>query len=55
MKLRHMFHSVCVQASKFMWIYFNTCRLVSLVSDESSSRELISEAIITLGSFAHGE
>ena len=29
-------------------------RLVSLVSDGNSSRELISEAVITLGSFAHG-
>ena len=30
-------------------------RLVSLMSDDSSSKELISEAVITLGSFAHGK
>ena len=32
----------------------DVCRLVSLIGDEGSSTELVCEAVITLGSFAHG-
>ena len=30
------------------------CRLVALIEEENSGTDLISEAVITLGSFAHG-
>ena len=30
------------------------CRLVNLLGDVGASQELLSEIIITLGSFAHG-
>ena len=30
------------------------CRLVTLIEEENSGTDLVSEAVITLGSFAHG-